>query len=439
MPSAPVSLPRLTRFWLPLQATWLMMASEGPFLAAIIARLPDPKHNLAAHGVAFALAIIVEAPVIMMMSASTALVDARPGYLALRRFAQVLNGGITAVMLVTLATGAMSWLLRGPVGLDPAVAVLTEQALWVLLPWPAAIGYRRFYQGILIRAGQTRRVAWGTGLRLVSMSGGAVAAATAGLNGAMVGAIGLSAGVCVEALASRVMAIDAVRSLPDSSPSARASADLSWPGLWRFYLPLAMTATISLAIHPVVTFFMGHARASLESLAVLPVVNSLIFIFRTPALSYQDVAIATLADGPQNRRPVLRFAGLLAMGATTALALIAWTPLSRTWFAGLSGLSTELTAFALGPARIMTIMPALSLLLNLERAVLVHARTTGPVTTASVLEVATIAAVLAIGVLALDAVGVTVAAVAFMAGRLVANAVLWRPAVVALQTEAPRS
>ncbi|MBK5098686.1 MAG: hypothetical protein JJE01_12945, partial [Gemmatimonadetes bacterium] len=46
-------------FWLPLAATWMMMAAEGPFLAAVIARLADPKFNLAAFGVAFAIGILV--------------------------------------------------------------------------------------------------------------------------------------------------------------------------------------------------------------------------------------------------------------------------------------------------------------------------------------------------------------------------------------------
>ena len=40
----------------------------------------------------------------------------------------------------------------------------------ILIPWPAAIGYRRFYQGILVRHGLTRRVAYGTVVRLTSMS-----------------------------------------------------------------------------------------------------------------------------------------------------------------------------------------------------------------------------------------------------------------------------
>ena len=61
-------------FWLPLAATWLMMSVEGPYLAALIARSPEPKFNLAAYGVAYSLALIIEAPIIMIMSASVALV-----------------------------------------------------------------------------------------------------------------------------------------------------------------------------------------------------------------------------------------------------------------------------------------------------------------------------------------------------------------------------
>jgi len=67
-------------FWSPLAATWLMMAVEGPFLAAIIARLVDPKFNLAAYGVAYAFALTIEAPIIMIMSTSTALVDNRNAF-----------------------------------------------------------------------------------------------------------------------------------------------------------------------------------------------------------------------------------------------------------------------------------------------------------------------------------------------------------------------
>jgi hypothetical protein len=435
-----VTLRRIARFWLPLQVTWLFMASEALYLAAVIARLPEPKFNLAAHGVAYAFAIIVEAPVIMMLSAATALVDSRAGYRALRRFAHTLSGLITAVMVLLLATGAMAWILEVLVDLDPAVADLTRGALWILLPWPGAIGYRRFYQGILIRAGLTDRVAWGTVIRLATMASAALLAARAGLDGARVGAIALSAGVCAEAVASRVMARRTVRELPARPPADRPSADLSWRGLAAFYAPLALTSTISLAVQPLVTFFLGRSRASLESLAVLPVVNALVFLFRTPGLSYQETAIAMLGESRDNLVPVLRFASLLAAGAAVGLVAVTWTPLAAVWFVDVAGLSPELAAFAVLPARILALMPALSVLLSLQRAFLVHGRRTGPVTAASALEVAIIAVLLAAAIGLLDWVGATAAAVAFMAGRLAANLLLIRPVLVVVeQTKAPRT
>lgn len=79
--SDPPSPRRILAFWFPLAATWLMMAVEGPYVAAIIARLADPTLNLAAYGVAFSFAFIAEAPIIMVMTASNALVRDRASYL----------------------------------------------------------------------------------------------------------------------------------------------------------------------------------------------------------------------------------------------------------------------------------------------------------------------------------------------------------------------
>ncbi len=434
METTPISQRRLIRFWAPLQATWFFMAVENPFLAAVIARLAAPEYNLAAFGVAYAFALMVEAPVIMMLSAATALVDSRPGYLALRRFAQVLNGLITAIMLLLLATGAMGWILRDLMRLDAEVARLTINSLWVLLPWPAAIGYRRFYQGILIRSGRTELVTVGTALRLGSMVAAGLTAAAVGLDGVMVGAVALTCGVLVEALASRLFAHGSVRDLPAQPPADRQASDLSWKGLTTFYWPLALTTTISLAVHPLVTFFMGWSRAPLESLAVLPVVNGLVFLFRTPGLSYQETAIAMLGESPRNARPVFRFAGALMVGASLGLALVAWTPLATIWLQRISGLSGDLAGYAILPLRIMTLMPALSVLLNLERALLVHGRRTIHVTQASIMEVIMIAAVLAVGVFGFNLIGATAAALAFMAGRLAANTMLLKPARAVIMT-----
>jgi len=414
---------RIFRFWLPLQATWLMMAFEGPFLAAIIARLPDPKFNLAAHGVAFALAVIVEAPVIMMMSAATALVSGDTSYRRLRNFTWALNVVITVAMLVLVTESVWNFLALTAIGLDPEVARLTRTALVILLPWPAAIGYRRFCQGLLIRAGLTRRVAWGTMIRLVSMSGAALATwRFTDLPGAWVGACALSTAVTVEAVASHFMARGTIARLLDT-PDGEV---LDYRGIERFYRPLALTSTISLAVQPLVTFFMGQARFSLESLAVLPVINALVFVFRTPGLSFQEVAITLLGRNWDNLGQVRRFATLLGAVATAGFALIALTPLATVWLQTVSGLSPDLADFARLPLRILVIMPALSVLLSLQRSLLVARRATGPITWASVLEVSGIFVVLLLTVTKGGWVGATAAAAAFVVGRVAANGFLWR-------------
>ena len=158
------------------------------------------------------LAILVEAPVIMLMSASTALVEDALTYRRLRNFSNALNAGSTALLLVVLVPPVYTFLMEGLIGLPGEVADLTQGALWILLPWPAAIGYRRFLHGLLIRSGRTRLVAIGTVLRLTGMSGTALLLFfLAELPGAWVGAAALSAGVVIEAIAARFMAMGTVR------------------------------------------------------------------------------------------------------------------------------------------------------------------------------------------------------------------------------------
>ncbi len=431
-PSSSVTTRTLLVFWLPMLATWLMMSIEGPFLAAVIARLADPKFNLAAYGVAFSLALMVEAPIIMMMSASTALVSDRTSYLRLRNFTLMLNGGITLLMIVLIIPPVFSFLARDLIGLPEEVARLTHITTALLLPWPGAIGFRRFYQGLLIRYNLTRRVAYGTVIRLVSMTAAAVLGATlTDLPGAAVGGLALSVGVTVEALASRFMVHATVRRLLHGKDDPDAA--MSYRSIFTFYYPLAMTSILALGVHPMITFFLGQSRMPLESLAVMPVVNSLVFLFRSFGLSYQEVAIARFGGRMEHFAVVRNFAVGLGVAAVAGLACIVLTPLAEFWFLDLSGLSPLLAAFALLPAQILVLMPGTSVLLSFQRSVLVATKRTGPVTLATVLEVSFIIVTLAIAILVFDAVGAVAAAIALMVGRLAANAWLTPPMLRAVR------
>ena len=413
----------ITRFWSPLAATWIMMSLEGPLLAALIARLPDPKINLAAYGVAFSIAILVEAPVMMLMSTATALVRDRDSYRRLRLFTHGLNAAATLPLCLLLVPPVFEALIGRLLNLPPEVADLTYGALWFFVPWTAAIGYRRFVHGVMIQAGATRRVAAGTLCRLGAMAGTAIVLfAFFELPGAWLGPASLVVGVLVEAIAARWMGASAIRrALETADSSAGAAATLDYRGIFSFYYPLALTSVIGLATHPMLTFFMGRAQAPLESLAVFPVIGSLSFVFRAIGISYQEAAIALLGNDLEHRRAVGRFAAGLALACTLGQAVFAFDPFFGYWFETVSGLTPELAAYAAAPVLLLVPLPALSVWLSYQRAVNVLRRRTRPITVATSVEMASIALIFAVAGWGLDLAGVTAASIALLGGRLLSN------------------
>ena len=403
-----------------------MMAAEGPFLAAMIARMPGPEFNLGAYGVAFALAILIEAPVIMLMSAATSLVKDRNSYLKMRNFSRGLILGTTLLLLIVLVPGVYRWLTETLLQLPAEVADLTYGALWFFLPWPSAIGYRRFLQGVLIRAGKTRLVAMGTLIRLLAMTVAALLGyLLLDIPGAWVGGLALGTGVTVEAIAARFMAAETVRGLlAEEGNSAYTGRTVTYRAIATFYLPLALTSLIGLTIQPLLTFFMGRSVSPVESLAVYPVVHSLSFFFRSVGFAYQDAAIALIGERFEHYRELRRFCFTLGAVTTAGLALVAFTPLFQLWFTVLSGLTPELTSFALIPARIIVPLPFLSVLLSFQRAILVEGRRTQHITWASVIEVTTVAVLFLTLGFGFEVVGATAAFTAFLGGRLLSTVYL---------------
>jgi len=429
-----LSYGRIFVFWIPLAGTWLMMAVEGPFLAAIIARLASPTENLAAFGISFALAFIIEAPVIMLLSAATALVRDKTSYLALRRFTYALNAALTAVMLLILAPPVFRFLTGTLLRIPEPVADLTHGCLVLLLPWPGAIGYRRFLQGTLVRHNMTRRVAYGTIVRVTSMAVGAtVGVFVFDLRGAHVGALALSTGVVAEAIASRLMAASVINDLLAGRRKRDVPEQLTLSGIAAFYFPLATMSILAMAIHPMLTFFMGRSRLPLESLAVLPVVQGLAFFFRTLGLSYQEVTIALLGERAEHLAKLRNFAVVLAILGSAGLGLIVFTPLAEIWFRRVVGLSPELTALAITAARVAALLPALTVLMSFQRALLVGSRLTRPLTGATVVEVTAIAMLLSIAIFGLNLAGAVGAMAALVLGRIAGNAYLTPPCFEAIR------
>ena len=417
---AQLSYKKIFYFWLPLAATWLMMSVEGPYLAALIARSPEPKFNLAAYGVAYSLALIIEAPIIMIMSASVALVRDESSFKKLRNYTYSANVLLTFLMIILVIPNIFYFITENLIGLPAEVSRLTHIATIILIPWPGAIGYRRFYQGLLINNNLTRRVAYGTITRLSAMSLSALGLYIWGsFDGVIIGAVSLTIGVTMEAAASRLMVNQVIKKIKLTETPAKDS--LTYKEISKFYYPLALTSLIGLGVQPLVTFFVGQSKMALESLAVLPVVTSFVFIFRALGLSYQEVIIALIGEKKEGFNLLLKFALILSGILVLLLGLFAFTPLADFWFKTVSGLSISLTDFARAPLMIMFFFPALTVLISIQRGVLVSAKNTKPITIATATEFLAIVISLFIFVYYMNLVGAVAATIAFVAGRLASN------------------
>ena len=319
------------------------------------------------------------------------------------------------------------WLTRDLINLPLEVARLTRQGTIILLPWPAAIGYRRFYQGILIGNKMPHRVAYGTLVRLGSMAATAlVLYFFSSLPGACVGAAALSSGVVMEALASRIMVGPVLRRLLSGPASPNQNdCDLDTRSLVAFYFPLALTSVLALAVHPLMSFFLGKSRLPIASLAVLPVVNALVFIFRSAGLSFQEVAIAMLGKRGDSHRQ-LRFFRLAAwpLPPPGSWPFLPFLPPCSGGFGSVSGLSPELTRLAILPVRIFTVIPALEVLLAFQRACFVIDKKTRFITKSTALEVAIVAGLMLLAVSRTHLIGAVAAASAVVCARFSASVYL---------------
>jgi hypothetical protein len=164
----------------------------------------------------------------------------------------------------------------------------------------------------------------------------------------------------------------------------------------------------------------------LESLAVLPVLNSLVFLFRAFGLSYQEVGIA-LIKTKDDFVKLRNFAFGMAVFVFVGLASISFTPLSHLWLIGVSGLSVELADFAKTALMLYTFFPITTVWINFQRSLLVNVRNTKPITFATVTEISGVIIMLIITIKYQGLVGVTAAVISYTIGRLAANFYLIKP------------
>jgi hypothetical protein len=429
--------------WWPLAASWLFMGAELPMISAVMARMVDPKIHLAAYGgVVFPLALIIEAPIIMLLAASTALSKDTASYRKIYRFMMWAGGVLTALHFLLAYTPLYYPVVVVWMGVPDEIVEPARLGLMIMIPWTWTIAYRRYQQGVLIRFGFSRAVGVGTAIRLAANASMlALLLLIDRLNdglaipGIVVGTSGIAAGVIAEAIYAGLRVRPVLHGELQRAPIVDPA--LTWRTFNTFYIPLVLTSLINMVAQPAAPAAISRMPFALESLAALPVVSGLTFMFRSMGFAYNEVVVALL-DQRGSTANLRRFAYALMSLSTLGIILIAVTPLSTFWFVEVSGLDPQLGALARGGLLAAALWPGLSVLQNWFQGVLVNQRKTYQVTISVVILVAATLTALLIGAAMRRFVGLHVAMTAFVIGQAAQVAWLWWAARPVLENTTAR-
>ncbi len=388
-------------FWIPLFASWWLMTAEGPLISAAINRLPNEVIMLAAMGIVTSLSITIESPIINLLATSTALVRDHESYMLVRRFTLHWCLALTVVAVLVAYTPLFDLIVYRLLDVPAEIAQWVQPGLKIMVFWSAAIGWRRFLQGIMIRHKQTRKVAYGTAIRLAASGGTVLLLALWGkLPGVVLGSLSLMAGVTAEAAYATFAARPLIRDklAPQTDTAATSKSALTYRSLFSFHLPLAATSVLILLMQPMVTSSLSRLDQPTMTLAAWPIVFQIMLMARAAAMALPEVIIA-LHEDSSTFEPLRRFSLALMMVTTLLMAAFVLSPLAGWYLFQVQDMSPEVGRLAQSSLIWFLFFPALAVITSWLRGLLIQSSHTRYVNAGMVINIIITAASLVVGVI----------------------------------------
>lgn len=391
------------------------MSLELPSINAIVARLSNAEISLAAYGgVVFPIGLTIEAPVIMLLAASTALSRDWASYQKLKKITLVMGGALMALHVLIAVTPLFDFIANVLLQVPPEVVEPARKGLLFLSPWSLAIAYRRFQQGAMIRHGHSKMVGQTTMVRLIVVA----IVLTVGylvktIPGPILAGTAQGLGVTSEAIYAGL----AIRKIRGKIKAAPKAEPLTLRRFVKFYFPLALTSSLWLLWQPLISGAISRMPNPLESLAVWSVTTGLLFMFRSPGVAFNEVVVALLEE--RRSLPALRkFARNASLVTTAVILLFVLTPLSKLWLAGIAALPPALVEIGQTTLTIGIPLGVVSVYISYFQGMIVNHTHTGAIAEAVTAFLVSLLIVLVVGVLTQSFNGVYVASMAFSFGHL---------------------
>ena len=412
----------ILRFWMPLFGSWLLLTMEGPFISTVVNRLADPVIMLASAGIVIGLSVFIESPIINILATTTAKVEDWESYVLVRRFTLHLSVLLTIIHMLFAFTPLFDWVVVRLMGVSAEIAAWVQMGMRIMILWSAAIAWRRFLQGVLIRFGRTNTIVVGTAIRLFGgISVALLLIWLTDLPGIIIACCVWMTGVTLEAIYSTI----AVRPVlaNELAPSNPTTSNLTYKELFLFHLPLASTSVLTLLIQPLAAYALARLANPINSLAAWPILFQLLLVGRATALATPEVIIA-LNKHEQARQSLQRFVWVLTLCTLAFSFIFVLSPMMPSYLYTIQNVVPEVGSLVASGLMICLVFPALNVYIFGLRGFLISQKTTRPVNTGMMLNITTNIAFLLIGV-QLGWSGIITAVVALNFASLIEATYLW--------------
>ena len=350
---------QLIQLWqqfIPLSLSDVSMALGDPLTTTTLAHLPDARTNIAAVGVAKTIAIFCESPIIMLLHASNALAPSQLSRQALWKFALIASSGMSLLLAVTALPIIFGIVGEGWLGVSPSLSGTIRSTLSIVILWPFAIGWRRYFQGLLIHGGHSNAVAQAGIIRLLVVGGTLAGGFSLQANGAVVAGMSLVWGVIAEAIAVTYLA----RKLGATKPPELLSTpelpqDLA--GVWKFYAPLGGTMMLGWGARAALVGIVARSNDGTIALAAWPAAWGLVLVIANSTRMVQQIII-------RNRKLIsdqvlITFAISVGIFCSLILLVVSGTPMSEVAISYFIGNDRELIDRVRPVLLICVLMPLL--------------------------------------------------------------------------------
>ncbi len=314
---------RLWKEFLPLSITDMAMAIGDPVRNYVIASLPKPQLTMASFGVSKSLANFFEAPVIMILHASNALAYNKKSSKVFLRFSLCFSFVFSILFLFFAIPWVFEFVSENIFKLSPEISQMTQMFNLALFLFPFVIGWRRFFQGLLINQKKNMIVAHASLVRLFFVVTLPLLGMKLGQSGFVCAVASIMGGLIAESLYVTYHA--AKRELLSNLGSHEKLPD-TFLGILKYYLPLANTMIVIWGVRALLVFLLSYSVEPVKSLTIWPIVWGFVLVLSNGTRMVQQVYISQVESSKESMNYFIFSVGVVF---SILLVMILYHPVGR--------------------------------------------------------------------------------------------------------------